>query len=73
MTAISPDSMLVIGRGGEGDGPTRRRQRRFPSVEAGEKAIRRWKKEGFHTFWTRVGDGDLSKSFQLIDGERVYK
>ncbi|MEU6765925.1 hypothetical protein ABZ916_25845 [Streptomyces sp. NPDC046853] len=66
---ITPESMLVIGRAGSSSG---RRQYRFRTAEAGERALLRWQKEGFFHFWTRLGDGELSKPFKLVDGERVY-
>jgi hypothetical protein len=65
---ISPDSMLVIAR--VGGSSSSRRQRRFPSAEAGERALIRWAKEGYTTFWTEHGEQGLSKAFRLVDGQR---
>lgn len=66
---IAPESMLVIAR--IGGSSSSRRQRRFPTVEAGERALTRWAKEGYTTFWTEEGESGLSKPFHLVDGERV--
>lgn len=56
-------SMLVIGR--KNGKSSTRRQRRFPTVDAGERALVRWSKEGFNVFWTAVGDGPLDGPFDL--------
>jgi hypothetical protein len=67
---ITPESVLIVAR--VGGSSSSRRQRRFPSVEAGERAITRWAKEGYDVFWTRQGDAELSKPFRLDDdGQRV--
>ncbi|MFJ7281109.1 hypothetical protein [Kitasatospora sp. NPDC098663] len=63
-------SMLVIGR--KNGSSSSRREKRFDTVEAGEAAIREWSLEGFNVFWTALGDGPLSKPFDLVDGERSY-
>ncbi len=64
------DSMLVIGR--KNGSSSSRRQKRFDTVEEGEAALLAWAGEGFNVFWTELGEGGLSKPFDLVDGERVY-
>ncbi|MFE6746026.1 hypothetical protein ACFVGM_09255 [Kitasatospora purpeofusca] len=63
-------SMLVIAR--KDGSSSSRRQKRFDSVAEGEAALLEWVVEGFNVFWTEIGEGGLSKPFDLVDGERVY-
>lgn len=55
---IPRNGYLLIAR--KGGSSRSRRQRRFTTREAVDRAIVRWRKEGFDTWWLREGtQGDL--------------
>lgn len=66
---ITPESMLVIAR--VNGSSSSRRQLRCASVTEGEALLQKWAAEGYTTFWTEIGEGGLSKPFELVNGERV--
>ncbi|WP_143201148.1 hypothetical protein [Streptomyces uncialis] len=69
-TSIHPNSMKVIARR---DGLSRsRRQYRFASAVAGERAIQRWADQGYNLFWIEEGANGLSQAFEIVGGQRAY-